>query len=67
MSSPTEPLPARARRELVVADASRADRVELAWVTNIAEVDLPIRGPGAEPLALERLRERSLTIMEVAR
>jgi DeoR family transcriptional regulator, aga operon transcriptional repressor len=56
---------ASASRRIVVADGSKIGRVELAWVTGIAEVDLLITGPSAEPMALRLLRKRGLEIMEV--
>jgi len=56
---------ASASRRVVVADGSKIGQVELAWVTDIAGVDLLITGPSAEPLALGLLRKRGLEIMVV--
>jgi len=73
MSSPTDPLPTEAGRELMEALVTERsfthvpDLSELARVTDIAEADLLITGPGAEPVAPEQLRKRGLIITEVGR
>ncbi|HEV2933999.1 MAG TPA: DeoR/GlpR family DNA-binding transcription regulator [Streptosporangiaceae bacterium] len=56
---------ASASRRIVVADGSKIGQVELAWVTEIAGIDLLITGPTAEPAALGLLRKRGLEIMVV--
>jgi DeoR family transcriptional regulator, aga operon transcriptional repressor len=56
---------ASASRRIVVADGSKIGQVELAWVTEIAGIDLLITGPTAEPSALGLLRKRGLEIMVV--
>jgi DeoR family transcriptional regulator of aga operon len=56
---------ASASRRIVVADGSKIGQVELAWVTDVAGIDLLITGSSAEPMALGLLRKRGLQIMVV--
>jgi len=56
---------ASASRRIVVADGSKIGQVELARVSSIAEVDLLITGPSADPSELDHLRRRGLEVMVV--
>ena len=53
---------AAATRRVVLADGSKLGRVEVARLCDVADIDLVITGPSADPAVVEALRERDCEV-----
>ncbi len=51
-----------ATRRVVLADGSKLGRVEVARLCDVADIDLVITGPSADPAVVEALRERDCEV-----
>jgi DeoR family transcriptional regulator of aga operon len=55
-----------ATRKVVLADGSKLGRVEVARLCGVADIDLVITGPSADPAVVEALRERDCEVRVVS-